>query len=176
MERRLARARGHFPQQLLEPVTRRIGHAESMERHHHVEAVPAARPENLQGKVSIDVVNPVDAEHPGVLASCHLDSLGERRQGVLLETQVVTTLNAMRCGLIVNLRMTAGSHWNFISEDDGGAKSKLVELLETFGWRLDETVDLGEIMAARATEMLPPLWPRLWKSIGTAAFNFKIAR
>jgi len=34
----------------------------------------------------------------------------------------------------------------------------------------------SDITAARATEMLLPLWLRLWQKQGTAAFNFRIVR
>ena len=37
-------------------------------------------------------------------------------------------------------------------------------------------VDLGDITAARGTEMVLPVWIRLWKVMGTGAFNLKIAR
>jgi len=46
--------------------------------------------------------------------------------------------------------------------------------LREFGWK--STVDLGDITNARATEQLMPIWIRLWDKLGTADFNFKIAK
>lgn len=37
-------------------------------------------------------------------------------------------------------------------------------------------IDLGDITTARGTEMLLPVWLRLWGALGTSAFNFKIVR
>ena len=37
-------------------------------------------------------------------------------------------------------------------------------------------IDLGDITAARGTEMMLPVWLRLWGALGGPAFNFKIVR
>lgn len=42
------------------------------------------------------------------------------------------------------------------------------------GWR--DVVDVGDISAARGTEMLLPLWIRLFGAFQTPLFNFKIVR
>jgi len=40
----------------------------------------------------------------------------------------------------------------------------------------DSGNDLGDITNARGTEMLLPIWRRLWGKLGTPMFNCKIAR
>jgi len=35
-------------------------------------------------------------------------------------------------------------------------------------------IDLGDISTARGTEMLMPLFLRLWKTLGTFDFNIKV--
>jgi hypothetical protein len=50
----------------------------------------------------------------------------------------------------------------------------VVSLLGSFGWK--DPIDLGDITSARATEMLVPIWIRLRGKLGTARFNFHIAR
>jgi len=47
-------------------------------------------------------------------------------------------------------------------------------LLKEFGHQ--DVIDLGDITTARGTEMLLPVWLRLWGALGTPAFNFKIVR
>jgi hypothetical protein len=37
-------------------------------------------------------------------------------------------------------------------------------------------IDLGDLTAARATEMLLPIWPRLMGTLQTPAFNFKVVK
>jgi hypothetical protein len=37
-------------------------------------------------------------------------------------------------------------------------------------------LDLGDLTAARGTEMWLPLWLRLMQSLGTAQFNLKVVR
>ena len=50
----------------------------------------------------------------------------------------------------------------------------MTELLESFGHT--DVIDLGDITTARGTEMLLPIWLRLWGALGTPMFNFKIVR
>ena len=50
------------------------------------------------------------------------------------------------------------------------------ELIASFGWPPGSVLDVGDISAARGTEMLLPLWLRLMGSLGHADFNFHISR
>ena len=64
--------------------------------------------------------------------------------------------------------------------------SKLVELghlvrmgsrsANTFGWHKDEIIDLGDIKGSRGTEMILPVWLRIYQTTGSGAFNLKIVR
>lgn len=47
-------------------------------------------------------------------------------------------------------------------------------LIESLGWR--DILDLGDITAARGTELLLPIWLRLWGKLGSTPFNFKVVR
>jgi predicted dinucleotide-binding enzyme len=68
-----------------------------------------------------------------------------------------------------------GDHSMFVCGNDADAKAKVKQWLgEWFGWR--DVIDLGDITTARGTEMLLPIWLRLWGALGTPMFNFKIAR
>jgi len=48
------------------------------------------------------------------------------------------------------------------------------EILKSFGWK--SIIDLGDITAARGTEMVLPLWLRLMGLFQSPKFNFKIMR
>jgi predicted dinucleotide-binding enzyme len=62
----------------------------------------------------------------------------------------------------------------FVSGDGAEAKAKVTELLQSFGWT--DIIDLGDITTARSTEMLLPIWLRLFGALQKPIFNFKIVR
>lgn len=128
-------------------------------------------------KILIDTANPLDFSKgmPPTLSVCNTDSLAEQIQSEFPETRVVKTLNTMNARLMVDPGQLAGAdHHVFLSGDDAEAKSVLIELLKSFGWM--EVIDLGDISTARGTEMLLPIWLRLWNATYTALYNFKNVR
>jgi 8-hydroxy-5-deazaflavin:NADPH oxidoreductase len=62
----------------------------------------------------------------------------------------------------------------FVSGGDSDAKVKVSELLRSLGWT--DIIDLGDISTARGTEMLLPIWLRLFGALQKPIFNFKIVR
>jgi predicted dinucleotide-binding enzyme len=54
-----------------------------------------------------------------------------------------------------------GEHNVFLRGIDETAKQAATGLIRSFGWPAGSLIDLGDISAARGTEMLLPLWPRL---------------
>ena len=66
------------------------------------------------------------------------------------------------------------SYTVFVSGNDADAKQTVIGLLTSMGHT--DVMDLGDITAARGTEMLLPVWLRLMFALGTAKFNFKIVR
>jgi predicted dinucleotide-binding enzyme len=89
---------------------------------------------------------------------------------------VVKSLNTMNALLMADPRQLAdGDHTVFVCGDDDEAKAQVTQLLtEAFGWR--DVIDLGDLSAARATEMVLPVWLRLMGTLRTPAFNFKVVR
>jgi 8-hydroxy-5-deazaflavin:NADPH oxidoreductase len=89
------------------------------------------------------------------------DSLGERIQRAFPAARVVKALNTMNAVLMVNPRQLAdGGHTVFVCGDNPEAKALVTGLLtDGFGWR--DVIDLGDLTAARATEMVLPIWLRL---------------
>ena len=146
-----------------------------------VEALKQADPKNLAGKVLIDIANPLDFSKgmpPSLLPGLNNTySLGEEIQKNFPEVHVVKTLNTMWCGLMVNPNMIGGgNHINYISGNDAEAKKKVKKLLNQFGWKDENLLDLGDITASRATESVLPIWLRVMHATNTGAFNFSLVR
>jgi len=143
-----------------------------------LEALSMAGAKNLDGKILIDVANALDFSKgmPPTLSVCNTDSLGEQIQRAFPTAKVVKTLNTMTALVMIDpASVAAGDHDIFVSGDDADAKARVSALLkEWFGWK--SVIDLGDITTARGTEMLLPIWLRLWGALGSPMFNFKIAR
>jgi 8-hydroxy-5-deazaflavin:NADPH oxidoreductase len=144
-----------------------------------IDALKMAGEKNINGKIIIDIANPLDFSKgmPASLipALSNTNSLGEEIQKTFPSTKVVKTLNTMWCGLMVNPAMiNGGDHTNFISGNDADAKQKVKALLNEFGWKKENILDLGDISAARGTESVLPVWLRIWNATQNGAFNFKV--
>ncbi|MCM0675434.1 NAD(P)-binding domain-containing protein [Micromonospora phytophila] len=140
-------------------------------------ALTAAGEANLAGKVLLDIANPLDhaAGFPPTLSVLNTDSLGEQIQRAFPQLKVVKALNTTAADLMADPRQLAdGDHTVFVSGDDADAKRTVTGLLTSFGHT--DVVDLGDITTARGTEMLLPLWLRLYGTLGTGIFNVKVVR
>ena len=118
----------------------------------------------------IDIANPLDFSQgmPPTLTVCNTDSLGEQVQAALPDTQVVKTFNTMTAPVQVNPTSVAGGdHSIFVSGNDAAAKTKVTELLQSYGWK--QIIDLGDITTARGTEMMMPMWLEAVGSTANAA-------
>ena len=143
-----------------------------------LDALRLAGEANLHGKVLVDLANALDFSKgmpPSLLVS-NTDSLGERIQRAFPDVKVVKSLNTMNAMLMADPRQLAdGDHTVFVCGDDDEAKAQVTQLLtEAFGWR--DVIDVGDLSAARATEMVLPIWLRLMGTLRTPAFNFKVVR
>ncbi|WP_327132202.1 NAD(P)-binding domain-containing protein [Streptomyces sp. NBC_01343] len=141
-----------------------------------VAALTEADAAHLDGKVLIDIANPLDFSHgfPPTLDPVDDDSLGELLQRTFPGLRVVKTLNTMNCQVMVEPARVPGEHNVFMSGEDADAKKSVRELLHSFGWPEESILDLGGIESARGTEMLLPVWLRLMGTLGHADFNFHI--
>jgi len=141
-----------------------------------LEVLALAGADNLAGKVLIDIANPLDFSQgmPPTLFVKDTDSLAEQIQHAFPETRVVKTLNTLNANLMVHPDGLAEESTVFVSGDDADAKDVVSGLLKEFGHT--DVIDLGDITTARGTEMLLPVWLRLWGALGTPTFNFKIVR
>lgn len=144
-----------------------------------VEALKMAGAANVDGKVIVDIANPLDFSKgapPSLIpALSNTNSLGEEIQKNFPSAKVVKTLNTMWCGLMVNPAMiNNGEHTNFICGNDTEAKQQVKALLNQFGWKNENILDLGDISSARGTEAVLPVWLRIWSATQNGAFNFKV--
>jgi predicted dinucleotide-binding enzyme len=142
-----------------------------------LEALDMAGDDNLNGKILIDIANPLDFSRgmPPTLSVSNTDSLGEQIQRRFPEARVVKTLHTMNAYLMVDPTQLAGAdHTVFVCGDDAEAKTEVSELLRSFGWT--DVIDLGDISTARGTEMIMPIWLRLFGALQKPVFNFKIVR
>jgi predicted dinucleotide-binding enzyme len=142
-----------------------------------VEALNAASARNLDGKVLIDVANPLDFSRgmPPTLSVCNTDSLGEQIQRAFPRARVVKALNTVTAAVMVNPSLVPGTHDLLISGNDASAKEQVTEILvKWFGWK--NVIDLGDITGARAQEMYLPLWLRMFMTFGTPNLNIHVAR
>jgi predicted dinucleotide-binding enzyme len=112
---------------------------------------------------------------PPSLLVCNTDSLGEQIQRRYPEVKVVKSLNTMNALIMVDPSLVPGDHTVFMNGNDEGAKAKVRELLNSFGWKSQNIIDLGDISTARGTEQLLPIWVRLWGVLQNPMFNFHIA-
>ena len=140
-----------------------------------LDALKSAGAQNLLGKVLVDVANPLDFSKgmPPTLFVSNEDSLAERIQAALPDTNVVKALNTINANVMVNPGRVPGETDVFVCGNDAGAKAQVIRILkQDFGWTT--VIDLGDLTAARGTESYLHLWLRLMGSLKTADFSVKV--
>lgn len=133
---------------------------------------------HLSGKVVIDISNPIDTTSgfPPTLLIANTDSLGEQIQRAFPAARVVKTLNTVNASIMVNPGAIPGGHNVFLSGNDTEAKQTVRELLQAFGWRDEDILDLGDITTARGPEMYLTLWLALAGAMGTWQHNIRAVK
>jgi predicted dinucleotide-binding enzyme len=115
---------------------------------------------HLSGKTVIDSTNPIADAPPqnGVLKYfTSLDeSLMERLQRIAPDAQFVKAFNSIGSGLMVNPDFGDNTKPTmFICGNNDDAKNKVSEIVEKFGFEIE---DMGKVESARAIEPLCMLW------------------
>ena len=142
-----------------------------------LEALKLAGAKNMNGKIIVDVANPLDFSKgmPPSLSVVNTNSLGEEIQKAFPQSKVVKTLNTMWCGLMVNPSLVnKGDHNVFLCSNHEEAKEEVKKILLSFGWKEENIIDLGDLTAARGTEMYLPLWLRIYGAKKSGVFNIKV--
>lgn len=123
------------------------------------QVLAAAGAANLSGKTVIDTTNPLAETPPanGVLKFfTNLDrSLMEDLQDKVPSAHFVKAFNSIGAGVMVNPAFAGGKPTMFIAGNNDAAKKKVAEILDQFGWEVE---DMGKAEAARAIEPLCILW------------------
>lgn len=139
-----------------------------------VEALTLAGAKNLAGKTVIDACNPIEDSPPenGVLRffTDINESLMEQLQRQFRDAHFVKAFNSVGAPCMVNPQFAGGKPTMFICGNNDGAKKKVAQINEQFGW---ETADMGGAEAARAIEPLCMLWciPGFVRNDWTHAFK-----
>jgi predicted dinucleotide-binding enzyme len=146
--------------------------------HAALEVLAKVRPADLKQKILIDITNALGPWNQGQieLFVANTDSLAERIQRAHPGLRVVKALNTVTAHLMVNpAGLVGGTHDVFIAGNEPEARDRVARFLrEEFGWKT--VVDLGDLTAARGLEMMIMVWLKIWATLGTSDFNFKIVR
>jgi 8-hydroxy-5-deazaflavin:NADPH oxidoreductase len=137
-------------------------------------ALRLAGAENLDGKVVIDVTNPLDfsAGAPR-LALGFSDSGGEQVQRWLPGAKVVKCFNIVTAGAMVDPDYPCGPPTMFLCGNDEGARHQVAGICSDFGW---EVVDIRGLEGARLLEPLAMLWIIHGFQTGQWTHAFKLLR
>jgi predicted dinucleotide-binding enzyme len=111
---------------------------------HSIDALKSAGEQNLNGKVLMDISNPLDFSKgmsPTLLVSNN-DSLGEQIQRTFPKVKVVKTLNTVNAVLQAEpMKLAKGDHDIFIGGNDPEAKAAVMKLLLQYGGRTSSTLE-----------------------------------
>ena len=115
---------------------------------------------HITGKTVIDTTNPIADAPPqnGVLKyfTSLEESLMERLQTIAPDAQFVKAFNSIGSALLVNPEFGDDTEPTmFICGNNDDAKKKVHEILEKFGFKVE---DMGKVESARAIEPLCILW------------------
>lgn len=131
----------------------------------------------LEGKVVLDLANPVDFSGPAPrLSVANDDSLAEQLQRAHPAARLVKALNTLTVEVMLHPQVVPGAHTVFVSGDDAKAKVVVTDLLQSLGWPADAVLDLGPLSTARGTEAYLLLWLAVVHATGSARFNVGLLR
>ena len=122
------------------------------------EVIEAAGPQHFNHKTVIDPTNPIAKEAPqdGVLKFFTRDeSLIEMLQARFPEVHFVKAFNSVGSGQMYMPSFKEGKPTMFICGNNTAAKAQVNEILDKFGWEVE---DMGKATAGRAIEPLCMLW------------------
>ncbi len=141
-----------------------------------LDALRTAGTENLAGKTLLDIANAgsFDDRHNFILTYANDDSLAEEIRRAFPDVRVVKALSTMSRVLMTDPDALPSPTTALICGDDGDAKAEVLSLLEDFGWKQENVIDLGDLTAARAMEMFVALWVRLNSTLDRELFGLAV--
>jgi predicted dinucleotide-binding enzyme len=123
------------------------------------DVVRACGPENLAGKIVMDVTNPlgpVPGMDFGIVAPLN-DGAGSQLQRWLPEARVVKAFNTVGYRLMIDPQLPGGPPTMPICGGDDEAKRVVAQIAESFGW---EPADFGGISFSGYLDALGMIWMR----------------
>lgn len=140
-----------------------------------VAAVELAGAENLKWKTVVDLTNPLDFSGgtPPKFAATVGNSLGERVQKALPDSNVVKAFNSIGAPIMVDPIFDGQAATLVIAGDDEGAKKTVTTLAKEFGW---DVMDLGDISQAFFVEAFASIWINYSFKTGEWNHAFKMLR
>jgi predicted dinucleotide-binding enzyme len=133
-----------------------------------------ADPRSFEGKVVIDVTNPLAHGPSGPeLALGWNDSGGERVQKLLPGARVVKAWNIVTAKTMIDPVREEGVPDMLIAGNDANAKAAVTKILQEFGWPV---IDLGGIEESRLLEPFAMLWVRYGILNKTWSHAFKLLK
>lgn len=142
---------------------------------HAKEALKLAGSRRIKDKVVLDATNPIDegaAPVNGVLRffTKANSSLMEQLQKAFPKARFVKAFNSVGAGFMVNPQFEGGKPTMFICGNDAEAKEKAAQILDQFGWEVE---DAGMAESAGPIEQLCILWcaPGFLRNQWTHAFK-----
>jgi 8-hydroxy-5-deazaflavin:NADPH oxidoreductase len=113
--------------------------------------------DNLEGKLLIDVTNPLEfSSGKPQLSIGFPNSAGATIQALLPKVKVVKAFNIISSSRMVDPQFTDGQPDMFIAGNDAQAKQVTADILKAFGWR--SAIDMGDISKSYLLEALAMTW------------------
>lgn len=130
---------------------------------------------NLEGKLVLDVTNPLqhEGDGPPTLAVGHTDSGAEIIQRALPGAHVVKAWNIVGNPFMVDPDLPGGPPTMFVCGDEDSAKARAVRILHDFGWEVE---DIGPLRGARYLEPMAMVWVMRGFVSGEWSHAFKLLR
>ena len=138
------------------------------------EILDLAGKNNFNGKIVIDVTNPLDFSTgmPGYLGSVGKSS-GEQIQKWLPKAKVVKAFNTINNKMMCNPKMKEGDPDLFIAGNEEG-KEFVTNIAKKWGWK--SVIDLGDISKSQMLEDLAMIWIEYGFKYNNRAHAFKLLK
>lgn len=135
--------------------------------------VLAANPENMRGKILVDVSNALttaDDDHLTLTWGID-DSSAQHAQRMAPHAHVVKAFNSSGVQMMIDPRVPCGPPTMPICGNDADAKADVSELLRDIGW---EPADFGTIHSAGMVEALGLAWVQYGRMTGNWTHCYKL--
>jgi 8-hydroxy-5-deazaflavin:NADPH oxidoreductase len=140
------------------------------------DAIRLAGPKNFDGKIVVDVTNPLDFTQgvPPRFSATPGNSGGERVQKWLPKAKVVKAFNTISAYIMCNPKREEGVPDLFIAGNDPLAKKEIAGFAEKWGWA--SVVDMGNIAQSIWLETFAMLWIHYGFKYNNWTHAFKLLR